>query len=134
MVVYTAFWLPFTILMMYAYFKTFPYELEEAARIEGCPELGIFFRIVLPISRGAVSSISIVNFVGLWSELLFAFILMNREMMKTITVGVLSFRGEYYVQWAYMFAGLSIASIPAILFFLIFQRQITRGMTAGALK
>ena len=120
--------------MMYAYFKTFPVALEESARIEGCSEFGIFFRIVFPISKGAVSSISIVNFVGLWSELLFAFILMNREMMKTITVGVLSFRGEYNVQWAFMFAGLSIASIPPILFFIIFQRQITKGLTAGALK
>lgn len=130
--VYTAFWLPFTILMMYAYFKSFPRELEEAARIEGCSDFGVFWRIVMPMSRGAVASISIVNFVGIWSELLFAFVIMNKEMMKTITVGVLSFRGQYYVQWGFMFAGLSIASIPTLLFFLIFQRQITKGMTVGA--
>jgi len=133
-IVYTAFWLPFTILMMYSYFRTFPRELEEAARIEGCSDLGVFLKIVLPISKGAVASISIVNFVGIWSELLFAFVLMNREAMKTITVGVLSFRGQYYVQWGFMFAGLSIASIPTLLFFLIFQRQITKGMTVGAFR
>lgn len=133
-VVYTAFWLPFTILMMYAYFKSFPRELEEAARIEGCSDFGVFWRIVVPMSRGAMASISIVNFVGIWSELLFAFVLMNKEAMKTITVGVLSFRGQYYVQWGFMFAGLSIASIPTLLFFLIFQRQITKGMTVGAFR
>jgi len=132
--VYTAFWLPFTILMIQAYFKSFPRELEEAARIDGCSDFGGFWRIVLPISRGAVASVSIVNFVGIWSELLFAFILMNKEKMKTITVGVLSFRGQYFVEWSFMFAGLSIAAIPTLLFFLIFQRQITKGMTLGAFR
>jgi raffinose/stachyose/melibiose transport system permease protein len=132
--VYTAFWLPFTILLLRAYFTTFPRELEEAARIDGCTELGVIFRIVLPISRGALASVSIVNVVGVWSELLFAFVLMTKENMKTLTVGILSFQGEHSVDLGLLFAGLTIATVPTLLFFLIFQRQITKGMTAGAIR
>jgi raffinose/stachyose/melibiose transport system permease protein len=132
--VYTAFWLPFTILMLYSYFAGFPKELEDAAKIDGLSDLGIFFRIVAPLSKGALSSVSIVNFVGIWSELLFAFLIMNRENMKTITVGVLSFRGQYEVQWGFMFATMAIAALPTIVFFLIFQRQITKGMLLGSFR
>jgi ABC-type glycerol-3-phosphate transport system permease component len=132
--VYTAFWLPFTILVMRAYFVSFPHEIEEAARIDGCSDLGTFFRVVLPVSRGALASLSIVNIVGIWSELLFAFVLMNKENSKTLTVGMLAFKGQYSVEWSTVFAGLSIASIPTLLFFLIFQRQITKGMTMGAVR
>jgi ABC-type glycerol-3-phosphate transport system permease component len=132
--VYTAFWLPFTIIVMRAYFESFPRELEEAARMDGCSDLGVFWRIVLPVSRGALASISIVNVVGIWSELLFAFLLMNKQPMRTLTVGILTFRGEYTVEWSLIFAGLSIATIPTLLFFLFFQRQITKGMTLGAFR
>jgi len=132
--VYTAFWLPFTITVMIAYFESFPRELEEAARIDGCTDFSAFWRIVLPMSRGALASISIINVVGIWSELLFAYVLMNKPEVRTLPVGIVSFRGEYQVAWNLIFAGLSIASIPTLLFFLVFQRQITKGMTMGALK
>ncbi len=132
--VYTAFWLPFTILMLFSYFSSFPKDLEDAARIDGLSDMGTFWRIVVPVSKGALSSVSIVNFVGIWSELLFAFLIMNRESMKTITVGVLSFRGQYEVQWSFMFATMAIAVLPTLIFFLIFQRQITKGMLLGSFR
>lgn len=132
--VYTAFWLPFTIVVTRSYFESFPRELEEAARIDGCTDFGAFWRVVLPISRGALASISIINVVGIWSELLFAYVLMNKPEVRTLPVGILSFRGQYQVAWNLIFAGLSIASIPTLLFFLFFQRQITKGMTMGAIR
>ena len=132
--VYTAFWLPFTITVMVAYFESFPKELEDAARIDGCTDFGAFWRIVLPVSRGALASIAIINVVGIWSELLFAYVLMNKPEVRTLPVGIVSFRGQYEVAWNLIFAGLAIASIPTLLFFLIFQRQITKGMTMGAIK
>jgi raffinose/stachyose/melibiose transport system permease protein len=132
--VYAAFWLPFTIIVMRAYFVSFPRELEEAARIDGCTDFGAFWRVVLPVSRGALASISIINVVGIWSELLFAYVLMNKPEVRTLPVGILSFRGEYQVAWNLIFAGLAIATIPTVLFFLVFQRQITKGMTMGALR
>jgi ABC-type glycerol-3-phosphate transport system permease component len=131
---YAAFWLPFTVVVMRAYFESFPRELEESARIDGCTDFGVFWRIVLPISRGSVASISIVNVVGIWSELLFAFVLLNKPDMRTLTVGVLAFKGEYTVSWGLIFAGLAIATLPTLLFFLFFQRQITKGMTMGAFR
>jgi raffinose/stachyose/melibiose transport system permease protein len=131
---YTAFWLPFTILVIRSYFISFPRELEEAGRLDGCSDLGVFFRIVLPISRGALASLSIVNVVGIWSELLFAFVLMNKQDAKTLSAGMLAFRGQYAVEWSIVFAGFALASIPTLLFFLIFQRQITKGMTMGAVR
>ena len=108
--------------------------MEEAARIDGCTDFSAFWRIVLPVSRGALASISIINVVGIWSELLFAYILMNKPDVRTLPVGIVSFRGQYEVAWNLIFAGLSIATIPTLLFFLIFQRQITKGMTMGAIK
>lgn len=132
--VYTAFWLPFTITIMVAYFESFPRELEEAGRIDGCTEFGAFWHIVLPVSRGALASIAIINIVGIWSELLFAYVLMNKPEVRTLPVGIVSFRGQYEVAWNMVFAGLSIASIPTLIFFLVFQRQITKGMTMGAIK
>src|SRR5207253_6672733 len=102
---YTAFWLPFTILVMRSYFISFPRELEEAGLLDGCSELGVFLRIVMPISRGALASLSIVNVVGIWSELLFAFVIMNKPDTKTLSAGVMAFQGEYSVQWSTIFAG-----------------------------
>jgi raffinose/stachyose/melibiose transport system permease protein len=132
--VYTAFWLPFTITIMVAYFESFPRELEEAGRIDGCTDFGAFWYIVLPVSRGALASIAIINVVGIWSELLFAYVLMNKPEVRTLPVGIVSFRGQYEVAWNLIFAGLAIASIPTLIFFLVFQRQITKGMTMGAIK
>jgi raffinose/stachyose/melibiose transport system permease protein len=132
--VYTAFWLPFTAIVMRATLGSFPDELIESARIDGAGELRILAQIVVPISRGALSSLAIVNAVGMWSELLYAFILMNRPETRTLTVGLLSFRGEYLVQWTQIFAGLSIASLPIIVLYIFFQKNITKGMTIGAIK
>src|SRR5215510_5851628 len=125
---YTAFWLPFTILVMRSYFMSFPRELEEAGLLDGCSDFGVFFRVVLPISRGALASLSIVNVVGIWSELRFAFVIMNKPDTKTVTAGVLAFQSHYTVEWSSLFAGFALATIPTLLFFLVFQRQITKGM------
>jgi raffinose/stachyose/melibiose transport system permease protein len=132
--VYTAFWLPFTAVVMRATFYSFPNELIESARMDGAGELRILGQIVVPISTGAISSLAIVNAIGMWSELLYAFILMNQPRTRTLTVGLLSFKGEYIVQWTQIFAGLSIASLPMIVLFVFFQKNITKGMTVGAIK
>lgn len=132
--VYSAFWLPFTTIMLRAYFESFPRELEDAARIDGCSAFGAFWRVVFPMSRGAMASIAIINVVGIWSELLFAIIIMNSSDMKTLTVGILSIRGEYVTYWNLIYAGLAIATLPTLIFFILLQRQITKGMTLGAFR
>lgn len=131
---YAAFWMPFTVIVMRSYFLSFPRELEEAGLIDGCSELGVFARIVAPIARGAIASVTVVNMVGIYSELLFAFLIMNKPELKTLPAGILAFRGEYSVEWSLLFAGLAISTIPMLVFYLVFQRQITRGMTLGAFR
>ncbi len=131
---YGAFWLPFTILLLRAHFESFPGELIDAGRIDGCSELGAFFRIAVPVSKGAIFSVSIVNMITLWSELLFAFIILNNANMKTITVGVLAFQGQYATEWSSIFAAMSIATMPMVILFIIFQGQITKGFSMGAFR
>lgn len=132
--VYTTFWLPFTVIILTANLKSIPIEIIEAARIDGCSEFRLIWRIIIPLAKGAIASLAIINIIGIWSELLYAFILMNQSGSRTLTVGILAFKGEFVVLWSHLFAGLSIASLPILVFYLVFQRQISKAMTLGAIK
>jgi ABC-type glycerol-3-phosphate transport system permease component len=132
--VYTGLWLPFSILLLRAFYDSMPRELEDAARVDGCSDLGVFIRIVLPISKGGLASVTIVNAVGIWSELLFAFILLSDPNMQTINVGLLAFKTQYQVQWNLLFAAMALSVTPLLLLYALFQRQITKGMTLGAFR
>lgn len=131
---YSAFWLPLTVVVLRAYFSSFPSEVIDAARVDGASEFRMFRQIVIPMSRGAISSMAIVNFVGIWSELLFAFIILNKSTSQTITVGLLGYTSQYATDHALVFAAMAAATLPTLLFYLVFQRQITRGMTMGAIR
>ncbi len=133
--VYVAHSLAFSVLLMQAYFRGFPSELEDAARIDGCSELGILWRVVIPISKGLISVIAIVNFSGLWNELLFSLIILWRNDVKTLPPGLLGYVGIWgQVEWGLIFAGLSITAAPVIIFYLIFHRNIMRDVTLGSIK
>jgi raffinose/stachyose/melibiose transport system permease protein len=132
--VYTAFWLPFTILILNANLRSIPKEIIEASRIDGCSEFRMITSVIIPLAKGAIGSLAVVNLIGIWSELLYAFTLMNRPDTRTITVGIMALQGEYVVEWPQIYAGLSIASLPIILIFLFFQKQISKAMTLGAIK
>jgi ABC-type glycerol-3-phosphate transport system permease component len=132
--VYTGLWMPFSILLLRAYYDSMPRELEDAARVDGCSDIGVFIRIVLPISKGGLASVTIVNAVGIWSELLFAFILLSDPNMQTINVGLLAFKTQYQVQWNLLFAAMALSVTPLLLLYALFQRQITKGMTLGAFR
>ena len=132
--VYAALWLPFSILLLRAYYDSLPRELEDAARVDGCSDFGVFARIVLPVSKGGLASVTIVNAVGIWSELLFAFILLSDPNMQTINVGLLAFKTQYQVQWNLLFAAMALSVAPLLFLYAVFQRQITKGMTLGAFR
>ncbi len=132
--VYTAFWLPFTVIVMTANFKSVPKEIIESAYIDGCSEIRVLWSIVMPLSKGIISGMAIINFIGTWSELLYTYLLMNKPQTRTLTVGLMSFKGEHITEWTQIFAGLSMASLPVIIVFLIFHRNITKGMTLGAFR
>jgi ABC-type glycerol-3-phosphate transport system permease component len=111
-----------------------PRELEDAARVDGCSDFGVFARIVLPISKGGLASVTIINAVGIWSELLFAYILLPDPSMQTVNVGLLAFKTQYQVQWNLLFAAMALSVTPLLLLYAVFQQQITKGMTLGAFR
>jgi ABC-type glycerol-3-phosphate transport system permease component len=134
---YTTLGLPFTTILMRSYFVTFPRELEEAARIDGASYLRTFVSIVLPVSRGAMASMAIINIGWVWSELFFGLVLLDRLGMRTLPLAVASYKPNTMATQTVvgeLFAIMTLTVIPLIIFYLVFQKQIRKGMTAGAIK
>lgn len=133
-VVYTAFWLPLSILLLRGFYDSFSRDIEDAARIDGCTEIGVFQWIVLPLSTGPMVGVAVVTAVGVWSELLFALALSSRNDVRTITVGLMQFRTAYFTDWHLLFAGLTISLVPIFLLYLVFQRRIQSGLASSAIR
>jgi len=131
---YTAFFSPFSVILLQAYFREFPNELIDAAKIDGCNNLNIFFRVVMPVTKGAISTVLIINFINIWNEFLFSLVINKQNYAKTIPVGLMNFKGQYYTDWGPMLATMVVAILPPIIFYFIFHRNIIKGMTAGAVK
>jgi raffinose/stachyose/melibiose transport system permease protein len=131
---YVAFSLPFTTLLIRSFMISLPSALTDAALIDGCSKFGIFFRIILPLSRPVLALATVIQCVFLWNEYLLALVFVNKRNLMTLPVGLMDFVGEFHTDWVAMAAGLSIATIPIIILYIIFRKQILTGMTAGALK
>ena len=127
--VYAAYGIPFTTILFYAFFLDFPKELEEAARLDGCRPLAIFFRVVMPLSGPAVASAAIFQAVFIWNEFLLALLLLTQPGKKTLPIGILQLQGEFTSDWPAVMAGLSIATLPIIILFLLLQRSFIRSLT-----
>jgi ABC-type glycerol-3-phosphate transport system permease component len=122
---YTGTSLPFALLLLTAYFRSFPPELEDAGRVDGASELGILTRIVLPMSRGPIAAIGILLANGFWNEFLYALILAQTHDSKTLGVGLYNFAGSHFTPYTVLLAAMGIATAPVLILYLIFQRQIT---------
>ncbi|MBI2940877.1 MAG: carbohydrate ABC transporter permease [Chloroflexi bacterium] len=131
---YVAFGLPFATFIMSGFFKTLPRELEDAARIDGCGEFGTFLRVMLPLTKPGIATISIFLSLYFWNEFVFAVTFISKKPLMTIPLGLMSFIEEYSTNYAGMAAALTIAAIPIVLIFLAFQGQFIKGLTAGAVK
>ena len=131
---YVAFGLPFSVFLLRQFFVTIPDTYAEAARMDGCTELQVFFRVYLPLSVPALSAVAIYQFVFLWNEFLYAIIFITDDSMRTLPAGLMAFQGQYAGQWAQLAAGIVIAVTPTVIFFLLFQRQFMRGISMGATK
>jgi len=129
---YAAAGLPLSIFLLRAFFQSVPREIEEAARIDGCSELAAFTRVVLPISGPGLATVTILQFLGAWNEFLLALIFIRNPALRTIPLGLQAFFFEYSVEWGYLFAALSMATIPVIIVYVLMQRQFIKGLTAGA--
>jgi len=134
---YTTLGLPFTTILMRSYFVSFPRELEEAARIDGCSRLGTFWRVVLPVSRVALASMAIINVGWVWSELFFGLVLLDKLGVRTLPLAIAAYKPSSMAQQTSvgeLFAIMSLTVLPMIVFYFVFQKQIRKGMTAGAVK
>ncbi|GAA3441575.1 carbohydrate ABC transporter permease [Planomonospora venezuelensis] len=136
--VYIAYSLPFTVFFLSAFFKTLPTSVAEAAMMDGCSHTRTFFQIMVPMAKPGLISITIFNILGQWNQYLLPIVLLsgNVEDKWLITQGVanISTSAGYEADWPGMFAALSLAIIPVMIIYIIFQRQIQSGLTSGAVK
>ena len=126
---------PFNIFLIRQFLATIPPDCEEAARLEGAGELTVLFRVVIPMLKPALAVVAIHTTLINWNSFLFPFILTNTASMRTLPVGLaLLSQGAHSIDWGHLMAGAVIASLPVIVAFLIFQRQIISGLTSGMTK
>jgi ABC-type glycerol-3-phosphate transport system permease component len=130
-IAYGALALPTTVLIMYSFYVDFPKELIEAAEVDGLSDYSVYLRIVLPLSKAALTAVGIITLVYVWSEAQIGIVLLEHTQNQTVAVGVLGFQGQYMVSYGPMFAGLSLATAPVIILYLIFHRNITKGIALG---
>lgn len=133
-IVYSAFFIPFSIWILRGFFAGIPRELEEAAVIDGCSKFGAFIRIILPIARIGMIATGIYIFLMAWDELLFAWVLTTSSDVATIPVGIRLYVGNYQNRYDLLMAAGSVTTLPVLIIFFGLQKQFIRGMTAGAVK
>jgi N-acetylglucosamine transport system permease protein len=137
--VYIAYSLPFTVFFLAAFFKTLPIEIEEAATVDGASHTRTFFQIMMPMARSGLVSITIFNIVGQWNQYLLPVAIMQgagADSKWVLTQGIanISTSAGYQAEWSTLFAALTLAILPMIIVYAIFQHQIQAGLTAGAVK
>ncbi|GGL81673.1 sn-glycerol-3-phosphate transport system permease protein UgpE [Deinococcus aerolatus] len=124
----------FGVFLMRQFFETLPDDLLEAARIDGMSEFGIFWRIALPLVRPALASLAIFTFLGNWNAFLWPLIVIQKPEFRTLPVGTALFNGEAGTQWGLIMAASSLAVIPVLIVFAIFQKQIIEGIVLTGMK
>ena len=133
-IVNTYMWLPFSIWIMLGFFDALPKELDEAAKIDGCTRFQSFRKVLFPLAFPGIAATGIIAFMGTWNEFIFNLILAPTPAAKNLSVGASDFIADMFVSWNHMGAGAMIASLPAFLFIIFFQRYIVSGLVAGAIK
>lgn len=132
--VYTAQGLPVAIFIFSEFLRSVSREIKDSARIDGLSEYRIFFEVVVPLVRPVIATVAVFSMIPIWNDLWFPLILSPGEQTRTVTLGVQQFIGQYSVQWGSVLAALSVAILPVLVMYVIFSRQLIRGITAGAVK
>ncbi|OCP34514.1 carbohydrate ABC transporter permease [Ensifer sp. LC163] len=132
--VYTAQGLPLAVFILSEFMRTVSDDLKNAGRIDGLSEYSIFFRLVLPLIRPAMATVAVFTMIPIWNDLWFPLILAPAETTKTVTLGSQIFIGQFVTNWNAVLAALSLAILPVLVLYVIFSRQLIRGITAGAVK
>jgi multiple sugar transport system permease protein len=130
-----AYSIPLSTWLIAAYFTGLPFELEDAAKVDGYAPLRIYWRVILPLSTPALFSAGVLAFLGSWGEFILAFtITLGQPAAQTVPVAVLSFSRQFELQWAWVAAGIVLSLLPVIAIVIIFERWVIRGLTAGTVK
>lgn len=131
---YTSFTLPYCTYLLKSYMDTIPRALDEAAMVDGCNRVGALFRVVFPVAVPGIVVTTTMAFIMAWNEYMFAITFLNAFPRWTLPVALGSFRGQYLVEWNYLFAGSVLLTLPVIFFFLLLQRWLVEGFVAGSVK
>lgn len=126
--------LAFAIFLLKGFFDDLPKEIEEAALIDGCSRLGIYWRIALPLAKPALATIVIMNSLTIWNEFLLALVVLQDKAKMPIQRGLMVFQGTFITDYPLLMAGLTIATIPIVIVYLLMQKHIVKGIAAGAIK
>jgi len=132
--IYAGLMLPFSVYLLRNFFVTIPESIVDSARIDGCSDMGIFLRIVVPLSRSALITLVVVNVLWVWNELLIALIFLQKEELTTLVVGLIRFQGRFRIDQPVILAGIFASMVPMVILYLVGQRFLVQGLTAGALK
>jgi len=131
---YSAFCFPMTVLMLTGFMNSIPEELEESMIIDGANVFQVFTKMILPLSKPGIISASIFNFIQVWNNLLFPLVFITDKNKGTISMGLLSFFGEYSTNYSASMAGICLTTIPVIIAYVLFQDKIENGLISGAVK
>lgn len=132
--VYTAQGLPVAIFIFTEFLRSVSREIKDSARIDGLSEYRIFFEVVIPLVRPVIATVAVFSMIPIWNDLWFPLILSPGEESRTVTLGVQQFIGQYNVNWGAVLAALSVAVFPVLVMYIIFSKQLIRGITSGAVK
>jgi multiple sugar transport system permease protein len=125
---------PFGIFLMRQFMLQIPIDIEEAARIDGCSDMGILFKIIMPLSRPGQAVLAIVLFMWQWTNLIWPLVVINKKNMQTITVGLAGIPSQNVIDWGLLTAGAVMSVVPILIVFLFYQRGFIAGLTMGAVK
>ena len=131
---HTAFQLGFCTFMLRNYMRTVPGEIIEAARIDGCSEIGIWWKIMLPLTLPAIAAIATLEFTWIFNDYLWAIVLTSNDALKPVTAGLATLQGQFITDWPVIVAGALIGTLPTLLVFLFLQRYFIEGLTLGSSK
>ena len=127
-------WVSFGILVLRNFFQGIPYEITDAARVDGAGHWSMYLRIMLPLARPSIATIGIFYFMWIWNDFIYPLVYMQSNDMYTVPLGIMYMNGQYEAEWGLQMAGLTIATMVPLLVYYMFQKQFIRGITAGALK
>ena len=133
-VMYWGFLLPMAMFLYQGFVKGVPRELEEAAMIDGCGQIRAFFRIVFPMLKPITATVAIINILGVFNDFTLPLIMLSSQSLKTLPLSFSVFYSSYLNEWQLIMSGLVLSIFPVLVFFLLMQRNIMDGLTAGALK